>query len=122
MYPDVPMAASMERAGFAVNARIMRWGDPYAQGRGGKELEGWLSQRRSLEILTFYVLVNLSSGNWIGEYETESAALAAVWDVVTVRGQDAVAALGLGCQDDTGVRLIAEGEELVALATAVARP
>lgn len=66
--------------------------------------------------MTFYTLVNLSSGTVVGDYDTEDAALAAVKDVVRRRGPEAVATIGLGRHDDDAICLIAEGDELAARA------
>jgi hypothetical protein len=67
--------------------------------------------------MAFYELVNLSSGNRVGDYATEREALCEAWAAVQRRGPGALATIGLGYQDDQGTgRLIAEGDALVRLA------
>jgi len=67
--------------------------------------------------MAYYELVNLSTGNWIGEYSTREAALEQVQIACQRRGPDSIATIGLGYHDDQGhAELIAEGDELVGLA------
>ena len=63
--------------------------------------------------MAFFELVNLSSGNRVGDYDTEEDALRDVWAVITRRGAEAVATIALGYQGDEGPgRIIAEGDDL----------
>jgi hypothetical protein len=67
----------------------------------------------------FYELVNLSSGNRVGDYETDKEALSEVWAVLQRRGPRALDAIALIRQEDLSVTvgtLVAEGEDLVRLA------
>jgi len=67
--------------------------------------------------MTYFELVNLSSGNRIGEFDSEEAALRDVRDVVKDRGPKAIAAIALTQEDDAGNgKILAEGDELVRLA------
>jgi hypothetical protein len=64
--------------------------------------------------VAFFELVNLSSGNRVGDYDTEQEALCDAWDAVRRRGDHALDAIALRYQDDYGNGEIkAEGEELV---------
>lgn len=63
--------------------------------------------------MAFYELVNLSSGNRVGEYDSAGAALRDAWAVIQRSGPDAVAAMALGYEDDQGQgKIIAEGAEV----------
>jgi hypothetical protein len=66
-------------------------------------------------LMAFFELVNLSSGNLAGDYESESEAMLDVLARVARYGPGAAAAIGLVSVDDKGRRtILAEGEELVA--------
>ena len=63
--------------------------------------------------MVFFELVNLSSGNRVGDYDTEQEALCDVWATIQRSGRRAVDGIGLGSVDDQGQgKIIAEGEEL----------
>lgn len=67
--------------------------------------------------MAYYTLVNLCSGNRIGEFDTEGEALRDVQDAKRRRGPEDIAAIALAREDDQGkVTIIAEGDELVSLA------
>lgn len=67
--------------------------------------------------MAFYELVNLSSGNRVGDYATEHEALCDAWTAIQQRGPDAVATIALGYEDEWGLgHIIAEGDELVSRA------
>jgi hypothetical protein len=73
--------------------------------------------------MTYFELVNLCSGNQIGEFDTESEALRDVIAVVERRGPQALAGIALGEEDDSGHgRIIAEGFDLVRRARAAIVP
>jgi hypothetical protein len=65
-----------------------------------------------------YLLMDTNTGNSIGSYRTEDAALRAVADTVRRYGADAAESLSLG-QYEVGQpgKFIAQGDELVTLAT-----
>ena len=64
--------------------------------------------------MALYELINMGSGNRVGDYSTEDEALLDVRITVELHGPEAVASIGLGFQDDAGaVHLLAEGDELV---------
>jgi hypothetical protein len=66
-----------------------------------------------------YELVELSTGNVVGAYDTEQAALRDVAEAIRRSGRDAVASLALGQDDAQGDgRVIARGAALAALALA----
>jgi len=68
--------------------------------------------------MAFFELVNTSSGNRVGNYPTREEALLDVRAVIDRRGPDAVATIALGyAQDDGDGYVIAEGDELVELAS-----
>ena len=65
-----------------------------------------------------FELTELSTGNLVGVYSTQEAALRDVADAIARGGPDAVATLALAADDVTGTSqgcVIAEGEGLVAL-------
>ena len=63
--------------------------------------------------MSYCELVNLSSGNRIGEFDTEDEALNDVQDVKQRRGIKALAGIALTYTDDQGnVSIVAEGDEL----------
>jgi len=67
--------------------------------------------------MAYYELVNLASGNLVGDYDTEADALRDVRLMVDRYGPSSVATIGLGRNDDEGqVILVAEGADLVARA------
>jgi hypothetical protein len=68
-----------------------------------------------------YELMDLTTGNFAGIYESEAAALRDVAAHVARFGEDAADGLALGYNDfpDGAGRLIAEGADLVALARRV---
>lgn len=73
--------------------------------------------------MAHFELVNLCSGNQIGEFETEGEALRDVIAVVERRGAQALAGIALGEADDSGHgRIVAEGDELVRRAQSHAIP
>jgi hypothetical protein len=60
-----------------------------------------------------YELMELSTGNLVGMYETEEDALRAVVDSIRRYGRDSVATLALGRNDPEGDgKLIAQGRVL----------
>ena len=64
-------------------------------------------------------LVELSTGNMIGYYDTERAALQDVVDAVAPYGDDAVSTLALGYDTPSGAGgVIAQGAALIARALA----
>jgi hypothetical protein len=64
-----------------------------------------------------YVLLELDTGNTVGFYPSEGAALATVADSIKRYGADSVETLGLAYNDPAGpVRRIADGPELAELA------
>ncbi len=70
--------------------------------------------------MAYFELVNLCSGNRIGEFDTEDEALRDVQAVKRRRGSDAIAAIALAREDEQGnVTTIAEGEELALLSDRV---
>lgn len=70
-----------------------------------------------------YELWNLESGNMIGDFSTEEAALVEVHAVVRSHGAVTVAAWALAYEDDDGeTHPIAEGAVLAQRAAAVAPP
>jgi hypothetical protein len=67
--------------------------------------------------MTYFELLNRSSGNRIGKFDTEDEALNDVWTTVKSHGRRAIAALALVRNDEQGnVTIVAEGDELVGLA------
>ncbi len=73
--------------------------------------------------MAYFELVNLSSGNLIGEFDTEWDALRDVITVVERRGPAALAGIALGEGDGSGrSRIIAEGGDLVRRARLHALP
>jgi hypothetical protein len=63
--------------------------------------------------VAFFELVNLGSGNRVGDYDTEEDALNDAWAVMLRRGPNAIATIALGFEGDDGKGwLIAEGPEL----------
>ncbi len=67
--------------------------------------------------MAYYELVNLASGNLVGDYDTEEEALADVRTMVARNGNSSVATIGLGRIDDEGcTTLVVEGTDLVARA------
>ena len=65
----------------------------------------------------YYELVNLSSGNRIGEFDTESEALQDVQAHYSRFGPQALSGIALTEQDEAGNgKIIAEGDELAARA------
>ena len=72
-----------------------------------------VTQSVRAKLMTYFELVNLSSGNRIGEFDSEEAALRDVRDVVQQRGPKAIAAIALTQEDDQGNgKILAEGDEL----------
>ena len=68
----------------------------------------------------YYELVNLTSGNRIGDYGAEEALLGDVHYLVRLRGAAAIAGIGFGQVDARGQRkILAVGKELLALADAL---
>jgi hypothetical protein len=69
-----------------------------------------------------FELVNLSSGNRIGDYATEEEALLDIWSVIERRGPAAVASIALmHVLDDGSGKKGSEGEDLVHRARNAAR-
>ena len=66
-----------------------------------------------------YELMDLTSGNFAGVYETEREALRDVALAIAMYGEDDINDLALGFVDDTGLKgfLIAEGPALARLAS-----
>jgi hypothetical protein len=63
--------------------------------------------------MTYYELVNLSSGNRIGEFDTEEEALSNVRTYCMRLGEKALGAIALTETDDAGRgSILAEGEDL----------
>jgi hypothetical protein len=65
-----------------------------------------------------FELMELSTGNLVGVYSTQDAALRDVAEAIQRSGLDAVATLALAVDDPTGQtdgRLIADGAELAAM-------
>jgi hypothetical protein len=64
-----------------------------------------------------YVLIDLDTGNTVGFFPTERAALEDVVDSIERYGEDSVESLGLAFNDPAGpVRRVAAGRELAHLA------
>ena len=69
-----------------------------------------------------YVLIELDTGNTVGFFSTERAALDDVVDSIERYGVDSVESLGLAFNDPAGpVRRVAVGRELADLALGVAK-
>jgi hypothetical protein len=67
--------------------------------------------------MSYFELVNFSTGNRIGEFDTEAEALRDVQNVKQRRGDNALAAIALTWTDDQGnTSIVAEGQELAQLA------
>ena len=65
-----------------------------------------------------YVLIELDTGNTVGFFSTERAALDDVVDSIKRYGVDSIDTLGLAFNDPAGpVRRVAAGRELAQLAT-----
>ncbi|MHB8618953.1 MAG: hypothetical protein ACYDAG_05160 [Chloroflexota bacterium] len=60
-----------------------------------------------------YELMELQTGNLVGEYPTEEAALRDVAETVHDSGSAAVATLALGCSERGKTTVIAEGDTLL---------
>ena len=64
--------------------------------------------------MAFFELVNLSSGNRIGDDDTEPEALCDVWATIQRSGRYAVDGIALESIDDQGKgKILAESEELI---------
>jgi len=63
-----------------------------------------------------YELLELQTGNLLGEYATEMDALKDVAEAVQQDGMASVETLALGCMEDGKTRMIAKGEVLAAKA------
>lgn len=62
-----------------------------------------------------YELWDTKTGNCIGAYDSEAAALAAVRAALRMQGQGAVESLALGREDEHGqFKAIAQGADLIA--------
>lgn len=70
-----------------------------------------------------YALIEIDTGNMVGFYSTERAALEDVLDSINRYGVESIETLGLGFNDPTGpVRRIAAGTELAQRALAMSAP
>ena len=60
-----------------------------------------------------YEIVNLSTGNWSGCFESEDEALREVRQAIDLNGRSSIDEFGLSSRDDLGqIEVIAEGEAL----------
>jgi hypothetical protein len=72
-----------------------------------------LQSLQKSKTMVYFELVNLCSGNRIGEFDTEDEALRDVLAVKRRRGAEALAAIALAREDEQGnITTIAEGDEL----------
>jgi hypothetical protein len=67
--------------------------------------------------MAYYELINLSSGNQIGEYNTEEEALLDVVTMLQRHGEKSLDAIALGQVDEGHGKIIAEGPALAQRAT-----
>lgn len=71
----------------------------------------------------FYALWDVESGNSLGDFDSEAAALVVVRDLLEANEPDYAAALSLGRTDDDGTTsVVADGAALAARAQAVIDP
>jgi hypothetical protein len=70
----------------------------------------------------WYGLWDVESGNNLGFFPTQDAALAVVRQELRAYGHQAVLSLALDCDDAPGGGLVAEGEDLITLAESAELP
>jgi hypothetical protein len=70
-----------------------------------------------MQMSAFYELWDLESGNIIGDFDTESEALAVVRNLLAVNANSFADLLSLGCTEADGTfRIVAQGRPLAARA------